>query len=56
MLYDPSHLDLSYSFTILSLWVLGLAVSHINEPNCNLMSPEHYFIDKSAILLHPGTH
>ena len=30
-------------FTILGLWVLGLAVSHINESNCNLMSPEHYF-------------
>ena len=27
----------------LGLWVLGLAVSHINESNCKLMSPEHYF-------------
>ena len=25
------------------------------SPNCKLMSPEHYFNDKSAILLHPGT-
>ena len=45
----------SDSFTILGLWVLGLTVSHINESNCRLMSPEHYFNDKSAILLHPGT-
>ena len=43
----------SVSFTILGLWVLGLTVSHINESNCRLMSPEHYFNDKSAILLHP---
>ena len=33
----------SDSFTILGLRVLGLAVSHINESNCKLMSPEHYF-------------
>ena len=33
---------------------MGLAVSHINESNCKLMSPEHYN-DKSATLLHPGT-
>ena len=33
----------SDSFTNLALWVLGLAVSHINESNCKLMSPEHYF-------------
>ena len=26
------------------------------SPNCKLMSPKHYFNDKSAILLHPGTH
>ena len=47
----------SDSFTLLGLWVLGLVVSHINESNYKLMSPEHYFIfnDKSAILLHPGT-
>ena len=45
----------SDSFTVLGLWVLGLAVSLINESNCKLMSPEHYFNDKSAILLHPGT-
>ena len=45
----------SGSFTILGLWVLGLAAFHINESNCKLMSPEHYFNDKSAILLHPGT-
>ena len=25
------------------IWVLGLAVSHINESNSKLMSPEHYF-------------
>ena len=34
----------SDSFTILGLWVLGLAVSYINESNCKLMSPEHYFL------------
>ena len=45
----------SDSFTILGLWVLGIAVSHINESSCKPMSPEHYFNDKSAILLHPGT-
>ena len=33
----------SDSFTILGLWVLGLAVSHTNESNCKIMSPEHYF-------------
>ena len=38
------------SFTILGLLVLGLAVYHINESNCKLMSQEHYFNDKSAIL------
>ena len=31
------------SFTILGSWVLELAASHINEPNCKLMSPEYYF-------------
>ena len=31
----------SDSFTMLGLWVLGLAVFHINESNCKLMSPEH---------------
>ena len=35
--------DLSDSFTILGLWVLGLAVSHIIESNCKLRSPEPYF-------------
>ena len=30
-------------FTILGLWVLGLAISHFNESNCKHMSPEHYF-------------
>ena len=33
----------SDSFTILGLWVLGLAVANINEPNCKFMSPKHYF-------------
>ena len=33
----------SDSFTNLGLWALGLADSHINESNCKLMSPEHYF-------------
>ena len=45
----------SDSLTLLDSWALGLAVCHINEPNCKLMSPEHFFIDNSAILLHPGT-
>ena len=31
----------SDSFTVLGLWVLVLAFSHINEPNCKLMSPEY---------------
>ena len=43
----------SDSFTILGLWVLGLAFSHINESYCKLMSPEHSFNDKSAVPLHP---
>ena len=47
---DNMHICFSDSFSILGLWVLGLAVSHINESNCKLMSPD----DKSAILLHPG--
>ena len=29
----------SDSFTILGLWVLGLAVSHINESSCKPISP-----------------
>ena len=33
----------SDSFTILGLWVLGLAVSHICKSNCKLMNPEHFF-------------
>ena len=33
----------SNSFTILGLWVLWLAVSHINESNCKLMSLDYYF-------------
>ena len=32
----------SDSFTNFGLSVLGIAVSHINESNCKLMSPEHY--------------
>ena len=56
--FETDHLNthsLSDSFTILGLWVLGLAVSHISKSVCKLMSPELYFYDKSAILLHPGT-
>ena len=45
----------SDSFTILGLWVLGLAVSHINESSCKRMSQEHYFNDNSEIIMHPGT-
>ena len=41
-------------FTNMCLWVLGIAVSHINGSNCKLMSPEHYFF-MSAIPLHPRT-
>ena len=37
------YIECSDSFKILDLGVLGLAVSHINESNCKLMSPEHYF-------------
>ena len=43
----------SDSFTILSLWVLGLPVSHIDESSCQRTSPEHFFLMTS--LLHPGT-
>ena len=50
-----SNLVYSDSFTIFGLWVLGLAVSHINESNYKLMSPEYFFNDKSVILLHPRT-
>ena len=35
----------SDSFTILGLWVLGLGVTHFNESNCKLMSPEHFFLN-----------
>ena len=51
-----SNLVYSDSFTIFGLWVLGLAVSHINESNYKLINPEYFFNDKSAILLHPRTH
>ena len=37
---NPGYSD---SFSILGIWALGLAGSHINESNCKLMSPEHYF-------------
>ena len=36
-------INFSDLFTILGLWVLRLAVSHINESDCKIMSPEHYF-------------
>ena len=40
--YDIANI--SDSFTILGLWVLGLAVSHINESKLQTyMSPEHFF-------------
>ena len=42
----------------LQFWVYGSWDSLFPismSPNCKLMSPEHYFYDKSAILLHPGT-
>ena len=46
----------SDSFTIWGLWVLGLAVSNINEsPLQTNESKTLFFNDKSAILLHPGT-
>ena len=49
----------SDSFTILGLWVLGLAVSHINESQLQTYESRTLFLmifgDKSAILLHPGT-
>ena len=44
------------SFTIFGLWVLGIALSHINESQ--LQTYESIFTifhDKSAIPLHPGT-
>ena len=50
-----SNLVYSHSFTIFDLWVLGLAVSHINKSDYKLMSPEYFFDDKSAKLLHPRT-
>ena len=46
----------SDSFTILCLWVLGLAVSNINESQLQTYeSKTLFFDDKSAILLHPAT-
>ena len=41
--HPPDNNPYSDSFTILGLWVLVLAVSHMNESNFKLMSPEHYF-------------
>ena len=35
--------QVSDSFTILGLWVLGLVVPKTNESHCKRMSPEHYF-------------
>ena len=49
------HYIIQWFIDNFGLWVLGLAVSHIHESNCKLMSPEYYFNDKSAILLHPWT-
>ena len=42
----------------LQFWAYGSLDSLVPismSPNCKLMSHEHYFNDKSAILLHPGT-
>ena len=62
--YEQTRDITSDSFTILGVWVLRLAVTHINESNCKLMSPEHYFNDKPQYycilglaeikVLHPG--
>ena len=37
---DLAHSD---SFTILGLWVLGLAVSNINESQLQTYDSKHYF-------------
>ena len=42
--YSAKNESFSDSFTILGLWVLGLADTHINESNSKLMSPEHFFM------------
>ena len=34
-------------FTNLGLWFQGLDFSHINESNCNFMSPEHHIFTTS---------
>ena len=42
----------------LQFWAYGSWDSLIPismSPHCKLMSPKHFFNDKSAILLHPGT-
>ena len=58
---DHTHLlllELHYTVIHLQLWAYWFwdLLFHISiSPNCELMSPEHYFNDKSAILLHPGT-
>ena len=48
----------SDSFTILGLWVLGLAVPYINESQLQTYESKTLLLmttDKSAILLYPGT-
>ena len=55
-MHNPNFI-FSDSFTILGLWVLGLAVSHINESQLQTYEFQNtIFNNKSAILLHPGTH
>ena len=47
------HTMIHFQFWTYGSW--DALFSHINASKCKLMCPEHYFNDKSAILLHPGT-
>ena len=51
-----SALHISDSFTILGLWVLGQAVSNINESQLQTYESKTLFLMTSLqILMHPGT-
>ena len=55
---SSANITLAISVIHLQFWAYGSWDSLFPismSPNCKLMSPEHYFNDKSAILLHPGT-
>ena len=47
--------DFSDSFTILGLWVLGLAVSHINGSNCKLNYESRALFFMTSLQYHIAT-